>query len=182
MTAPYPRRTPSRAPSASGSTGTIIRSRSSPRHAPPGHPDRQPGQRPGAAERRLVRGLGRTALHDRIQPVRPDALRGPHRLARQSYRAYTFPWTGAPASPPSLAVKPASAGAATVYASWNGATQVSSWRVLAGQNPAQLTIVASAASDGFQTAIPVESAAPDFAVQALSATGQVLGTSHTVAR
>ena len=100
----------------------------------------------------------------------------------ESYRAYTFPWTGTPTGPPSLAVKPASGAAATVYASWNGATGVSSWRVLAGQNPAQLTAVATAARAGFQTAIPVQSSAADFAVQALNSTGQVLASSDAVAR
>jgi hypothetical protein len=99
----------------------------------------------------------------------------------QSYRAYTFPWTGTPASPPSLAVS-AAGEASTVYASWNGATQVTSWRVLAGPNPAQLTPIATAPASGFQTTIPVASAQADFAVQALGASGQTLATSATVTR
>ncbi len=99
-----------------------------------------------------------------------------------SYRAYTYPWMGAPAAPPSLAVSPSSGEATTVDASWNGATDVSSWRVLAGPNPAQLTAIATAPREGFQTAIPVHSFQPDFAVQALGAAGEVLGTSGAVAR
>lgn len=99
-----------------------------------------------------------------------------------SYRAYTFPWTGTPAAPPSLAVTPSSGEATTVYASWNGATGVSAWRVLAGPNPAQLTAIATAPRDGFQTTITVHSYQPDFAVQALGAAGEVLGTSGTLAR
>lgn len=99
-----------------------------------------------------------------------------------SYRAYTFPWTGTPAAPPSLAVSPSSGEAATVYASWNGATGVSAWRVLAGANPAQLSTIATAGRTGFETAIPIHSPQPDFAVQALGAGGEVLGTSGTVAR
>ena len=47
-----------------------------------------------------------------------------------SYRAYVQPWVGKPLSPPSGAARAQGAGT-TVYASWNGATQVSSWRVLA---------------------------------------------------
>ena len=66
------------------------------------------------------------------------------------YRAYTFPWTGAPASPPSLAVSPSSGEANTVYASWNGATGVSAWRVLAGPNPAQLSTIATAQREVFR--------------------------------
>jgi hypothetical protein len=99
----------------------------------------------------------------------------------QSYRAYRFPWSGAPATPPSIAVR-ASAGAATVYASWNGATAVSAWRVLAGPTPATLGAVASAPASGFETAIVVPGAQANFAVQALDAAGNVLGTSATAAR
>ncbi len=97
-----------------------------------------------------------------------------------SYRGYTYPWTGTPASPPSLAVTPASGEATTVYASWNGATGVSAWRVLAGPDPTQLSPIATADRTGFETAIPIHSAQPDFAVQALGEAGQTLGTSATV--
>ena len=100
----------------------------------------------------------------------------------QSYRAFRFPWSATPAAPPALAVKAASASEATVYASWNGATGVSGWRVFAGETPATLSEVASVPSGGFETTIPVSSASADFAVQALGAQGQVLGTSAAVAR
>ena len=49
----------------------------------------------------------------------------------QSYRAYRFPWQATPASRPALAVKHGSGGT-TVYASWNGATGVTAWQLLAG--------------------------------------------------
>ena len=76
----------------------------------------------------------------------------------QTYRAYRSPWSAVPAAPPSIALR--SAGAATtVYASWNGATGVSAWRVLAGPTPAQLTTVAQAPATGFETAIPTASGA-----------------------
>ena len=46
----------------------------------------------------------------------------------RSYRAlFTDTWVGQPDDPPSGAVR-----GATVYASWNGATQVTRWEVLAG--------------------------------------------------
>jgi hypothetical protein len=99
----------------------------------------------------------------------------------QIYRAYRFPWSAQPAAPPSIAVRGADA-ATTVYASWNGATGVASWRVLAGSTPATLSQVAQAPSGGFETAISAPSAAPVFAVQALGAGGDVLGTSHSVSR
>lgn len=99
----------------------------------------------------------------------------------QSYRAYRLPWTGTPAAPPAIAASaPASSGPVSVYASWNGATGVASWRVLAGPSPTQLTPVASAPKNGFETAIATPGFAPYVAVQALDASGAVLGTSQTL--
>jgi hypothetical protein len=99
----------------------------------------------------------------------------------QVYRSYRFQWSAVPAAVPSIALK-AAGDATTVYASWNGATGVSSWRVLAGATPATLATVAEAASGGFETAVNVPSAAPVFAVQALGAGGEVLGGSHAISR
>jgi hypothetical protein len=99
----------------------------------------------------------------------------------QSYRAYRFPWTGTPTAPPAIAVSPAATNAsATVYASWNGDTQTASWRVLGGPSPQQLAPVAEAARSGFETAIALPAVQPYVAVQALSATGAVLGTSPAI--
>jgi hypothetical protein len=95
----------------------------------------------------------------------------------QTYRAYRSPWTGLPMGAPAAAVRTTAPGTATVYASWNGATSVRAWRVLAGTSPTALTSLTTAARSGFETAIPVGGGAPVFAVQALGADGQVLGTS-----
>jgi hypothetical protein len=65
-----------------------------------------------------------------------------------------------------------------VYASWNGATEVASWRVLAAAAGARMTAVASAARSGFETAIPLGQAYDSFRVQALTAAGRVIGTSQ----
>jgi Arylsulfotransferase (ASST) len=100
----------------------------------------------------------------------------------ESYRAYRFPWSATPATPPAVAVTSSSADAATVYASWNGATGVSDWVVLAGASPTSLTPVATVASSGFETAIPVGSGDAYFAVQALGSGGQLLGTSSVAKR
>jgi len=101
----------------------------------------------------------------------------------ESYRTYRFPWVGTPATAPAIAAvtgptRPA--GTATVYASWNGATQVASWRVLAGPSPTQLAPVATAADTSFETAIATPGAAPYVEVQALEASGTVIGTSKTI--
>ncbi len=68
----------------------------------------------------------------------------------------------------------------SVYASWNGATEVASWRVLAGPSPSQLAPVASAAKSGFETTIATPGPEPYVAVQALNSAGAVLGTSSTI--
>jgi Arylsulfotransferase (ASST) len=96
-----------------------------------------------------------------------------------SYRAYRFQWTGTPTSPPNVAALTSGAGT-DVYASWNGATQVSEWRVLAGTSPNEVRAVLTAPKQGFETQIPIPSA-PYVAVQALDHAGRVLGTSATVA-
>ncbi len=98
-----------------------------------------------------------------------------------SYRAYRFAWSAQPPTLPALAVSPGSDGTTRLYASWNGATDVSSWRVLAGPAQQALAPVGGASKWGFETTIAAHSAAPYFAVQALGSSGQVLATSRPVA-
>jgi hypothetical protein len=100
----------------------------------------------------------------------------------ESYRTFAQPWTGQPAEPPALAVAPASSSSpATVYASWNGATEVASWRVLAGSSPKALAPIASAPKAGFETAIAIPASVSGryVAVQALNGAGAVIGVSAT---
>jgi hypothetical protein len=101
----------------------------------------------------------------------------------ESYRTFAQPWSGQPAEPPALAVASAAAGAGTtVYASWNGATEVASWRVLAGSSPNALAPVATAPKSGFETTIaaPASVTGGYVAVQALGSSGAVLGSSRTI--
>lgn len=100
--------------------------------------------------------------------------------AGQSYRAYRFPWRGRPASAPSIAVRAGAGGAATVYASWNGATEVRSWRILGGGGPTTMTPLESVPRAGFQTSATIAGGARWFAVQALDSSGGLLGTSRAV--
>ncbi|MHB1569451.1 MAG: arylsulfotransferase family protein [Solirubrobacteraceae bacterium] len=100
----------------------------------------------------------------------------------QSYRAYRSQWTGQPATPPAIAVTATGASALTVYASWNGATDVASWRVLAGPSASTLVAVAEAKRTGFEATIPVATSQPYIAVQAIGAQGNVLASSGVVAR
>jgi hypothetical protein len=93
-----------------------------------------------------------------------------------TYRATLAKWTGLPLTKPSAAAQTAN-GKTTVYASWNGATELASWRVMAGPSAAQLEAVATATRSGFETAISVPSGDRVFQVEALGAFGQVIGTS-----
>jgi Arylsulfotransferase (ASST) len=98
----------------------------------------------------------------------------------ESYRAYRLAWSGTPTDRPALAVVRSPAGrGATVYASWNGATQVAAWRLLAGSSPSALLPARSVAKRGFETAIAVPGAGAGsyVEVQALDASGGVIGTS-----
>ncbi|HWY17355.1 MAG TPA: arylsulfotransferase family protein [Solirubrobacteraceae bacterium] len=99
----------------------------------------------------------------------------------QSYRAYRLPWTGTPAAPPAIAAEAAGSSApVNVYASWNGATEVVAWRVLAGMSPSALAPVAGAAKSGFETTIATPGPEQYVAVQALNGAGAVIGTSPTI--
>jgi hypothetical protein len=97
----------------------------------------------------------------------------------QDFRTYLAPWSATAPGKPSLSAK-AAGGAATVAVSWNGATSVASWRVLAGASSGSLTPVATAAKAGFETTLKASTVGPYFAVQALDGSGNVLGTSATV--
>jgi Arylsulfotransferase (ASST) len=98
----------------------------------------------------------------------------------QDFRTYLSPWSGQPTTTPSVVAQSSGAGATTVAVSWNGATNVTSWQVLAGSTPIALTPVAAAAKAGFQTTISAPTAGPYVAVQALDSAGAVIGTSLTV--
>jgi Arylsulfotransferase (ASST) len=101
--------------------------------------------------------------------------------AVQSYRDFRFEWTAEPVDVPAVAVGPSSPGAGpVVYASWNGATEVARWDVLAGPDNAHMEPAASVPRSGFETAIALGSRPSLVAVHALDAAGRVLGVSATV--
>jgi len=97
----------------------------------------------------------------------------------QSYRGYRFAWTGAPAGRPT-AVVTGSPSHQTVFVSWNGDTRAASWQLLDGTSAGSLAPVATATRTGFETALKPPAPAPYLAVQALDASGAVIGTSATI--
>jgi hypothetical protein len=92
-----------------------------------------------------------------------------------TYRAYRFPFTATPKTDPAVAMK-----GRDVYASYNGATKLASWDVLAGDSADALKKVASGRKTGFETRIRLKAAARFVAVQAKEADGTVIGTSKPV--
>jgi hypothetical protein len=99
--------------------------------------------------------------------------------ANQSYRAFRYPWTGTPSTPPSVGTR-TSKGTTTVYASWNGSTQLAKWQVLGGSSPSKLSVVASAGKTAFETPIKLRHQSTYVAVRALDSRGHTLATSQPV--
>jgi Arylsulfotransferase (ASST) len=112
-----------------------------------------------------------------------------------SYRAYRFEWEGQPTDPPDVVVTSVDdqrddggGGEAEegdgnrqldVAVSWNGATEVATWRVLAGDDADKLEPVAEVGKDGFETTIRIEPAGV-VAVEALDGAGEALDRSETI--
>lgn len=94
------------------------------------------------------------------------------------YRAYRHPWSGRPASPPAVFANLNNTSEETIVrASWNGATGVASWRVLAGDGPRALKARITVPDDGFESSAILPQKYSYVAVQALGAGGEVLGAS-----
>ena len=94
------------------------------------------------------------------------------------YRAYRFPWSGRPASPPAVLASLNNTGEQTiVHASWNGASEVASWRVLAGSEAGSMTAQAPMPVTGFESSTLLPKKYAYVSVQALDAAGHLLGTS-----
>jgi hypothetical protein len=98
----------------------------------------------------------------------------------ESYRAFRFPWKGQPEDRPAVVAEAGPDDKVTIYVSWNGATEVDSWQVLAGENPDQLEPAGSAPRKGFETAVTLYTNEPYVAVEAKDSSGRVLGTSGAI--
>lgn len=93
--------------------------------------------------------------------VRLDATL-PH--GGENYRILRFPWRGRPRDAPAAVVR-----GSTIHASWNGATDMASWRVDPGGAPVTRR--------GFETVLPAPAGARSVRVVALGADGKPLGRS-----
>ncbi|TFK53441.1 hypothetical protein OE88DRAFT_1806391 [Heliocybe sulcata] len=92
-----------------------------------------------------------------------------------NYRAFkSTTWQGFPKAVPDIAID-----GTTVYASWNGATEVQMWEVVVGDSSAPRTLSSSvnASRSTFETTLTLPSNAPYIQVRAYSGNSRVLGAS-----
>jgi hypothetical protein len=106
---------------------------------------------------------GRTLFDARF--VRPDV---------ESYRAYRSPWRARGEGRPSV-VATRTRQHTSVWVSWNGATDVASWRVHPDRGP-----VSTWPRRRFETAITLDRRTRAVVVEALDASGAVLASSDRV--
>jgi hypothetical protein len=121
----------------------------------------------------------RVSEFDRSGRIVFDALLGEK---YECYRAFRLAWTGIPAEAPAIALSGAGR-TLTAYASWNGASEVRGWQLLAGDSAGAQSAVTSVPSSGFETALPAAAVAmpgAHVAVQALDGAGAPLGRSRTL--
>jgi hypothetical protein len=99
------------------------------------------------------------------------------RSGADSYRAYRFVWVGRPRSKPAIAVE-----RDTLYASWNGATEIKAWQLLGGPEKKKLKPLLTVPKAGFETAISLPAETAWVAVRALDRLGRSMARSAAVGR
>ncbi|MFZ1153459.1 MAG: arylsulfotransferase family protein [Solirubrobacteraceae bacterium] len=97
------------------------------------------------------------------------------------YRAFRFSWSGRPSSPPAVLANLSNTGEETiVHMSWNGASEVASWRVLAGEHAESLAAQTMIPASNFESSMILPKKYAYAAVQALDSAGHTLGSSKAV--
>ena len=99
-----------------------------------------------------------------------------------SYRAFRFPWQGFPDTLPALAARVDASGITLGY-SWNGATEVSAYRVYGGSAPQALKLIEVKPKTDFETQSHLAGLPPDecyFQVAALDGDGRELARSKVI--
>ena len=98
----------------------------------------------------------------------------------QSYRALVAEFSATPTELPTVVVGANPPMGSSVYVSWNGSTDVTTWRVLAGSDAERLSAAGTAEWADFETAVAVESLGPYFQVVGLDNAGREIGRSEVV--
>ncbi|KAL6804834.1 Arylsulfotransferase domain-containing protein [Trichoderma sp. SZMC 28013] len=106
-----------------------------------------------------------------------------------AYRVNKGDWKGSPSWPPSVAADAPNNSTlnATVYVSWNGATEVASWAIFASNNHSSINnytnLIAESPRYGFETAISLSSQNTTrryVGAAAVSSSGDVLGSTIVI--
>ncbi|GME27807.1 arylsulfotransferase protein [Neofusicoccum parvum] len=101
-----------------------------------------------------------------------------------NYRAWSFNWTAAPKTEPALyafSKNATSAAPTSIFVSWNGATEVQSWRFYGGAAAdAVTTVLGETAKAGFETGYQADGFNAFVAVEALDGAGNVLSRSSAL--
>ena len=90
-----------------------------------------------------------------------------------SYRAFRFPWHGYPNTQPTLVIQTTTL-TTTLTFSWNGATDIASYRIYGGNEPRPTTLITTQAKTDFETQIVLPNTANGclyFRVMPIDATG-----------
>ncbi|KAG9996804.1 hypothetical protein KCU78_g17267, partial [Aureobasidium melanogenum] len=102
----------------------------------------------------------------------------------QSYRAYKQNWQGFPSWNPSIAATGNGTDNTTVYMSWNGATEIKKWAILASNSSSSLATAdelwKNVTKTGFETNVTVGTNARYIRAAAFNADGEVLGATDIV--
>jgi hypothetical protein len=96
----------------------------------------------------------------------------------RSYRAFLVDIVSSRDDKPAMIVKDYAAGGSVCFVSWNGATEIASWRIEAGARAKTLSTVGTSPWTGFETTIVVDSEGPSFQAVALDSNGNELGRSE----
>jgi hypothetical protein len=91
-----------------------------------------------------------------------------------SYRAFRFELDARPRGRPATWVVQNADGTMTIYVSWNGATGVAAWQVVAGKRKDALKPIATRIRTGFETAIGIPAMSGYVSVVALDVHGRAL--------
>lgn len=104
-------------------------------------------------------------------------------IALDNYRAFRMDWQATPGWNPDVMTRLVD-GVVSVYASWNGATEVSAWAFLASNNSGDLRdynrVVAIVPRAGFETSTALEYPARFARAAALDADHNIIGSSGIV--
>jgi hypothetical protein len=126
---------------------------------------------------RVFVGWGDQPYFSEFSPNGTMLLDGQIPAGTRSYRAFTQDWVGQPPQKPKIAARADPAGGFVVHASWNGATEIARWTVLAGAHQSSLAPVGSQEWTGFETTVAVNANGPYFVAVAEDANGRELGRS-----